>query len=518
MKAENRSNQPFGTQYRDTQVSQTDMSSVCEQLVIQAARKLFVAATSTHAHGDGKSDADASLGGSFDHETAGLYETHRQEATTLLTEFIKPRIGKRSVKAQSDSNRNPEIIELHDKLSLDYERDTMLTIGALEGLGKEEMHDYLKGILMGEPTVSQDGENFRWFCEEKYAPRRIEFEVSKKMPLTYRKNGDLADILTIMDAQPIASILDPVFTRGSDHITFCLGSAQVKSGESGSDSAIFTIAFEAAEAADMLLAVHWGGSTNKTSKADAQLIKTLENVQYFESVSSQRGGEGYDFFIISLDSDPKLRDTAQKLLVNTRLDECDDMDVFAQKYKLSCQYRSSYNNYAQRYGDLKKKMSESLRCIQENECLKQNYFVAVPDFFLDIPEMIEDDFDFNQDIDELQNRYMELELTTFEALQADIEEKLEAWEEFAPKYAMLYDPVVKTCHGRLLVKGSKAVIFIVGRDEVEKDFRQSKCKKYEYAFNEIEFGYCLSMVSNCIAKEQAAKTKNQELLNKLLAE
>lgn len=404
-------------------------------------------------------------------------------------------------KNDENEDRVPDLLQ---KLDESYVPGRQFTVGDLLKVSRE----YARQILSSHENahVTDDGKIFTWRDEQTYSPDII-FEATEDNVLDYDRTGmfcgvnnyNVAEtIYKTIEFDPRGNIVDSVAIWGV-HTT-------------RADGTHFRHT-PACDANAVLLAVQWGGAHSTTRGLTQEEASRIENVLFFEKSSSKKGGYGYDFYIISLQDDEKLRDAVvldeiylKQLMANWEMQ-------FAAKYAVICSIEDDRKKYQEACAGVEKELYDLACRVSENSLIADCAYVHGLEV-TGCPELGEQEYSYDMSLDELIELVISKE--NFDMLSTICEKqeiKVRAWEKFAPLYAQLHDVVAQECYGWLEVYGDKAELQLPDTS----DDNVAHIVIYEFNFTEKKLQNCIRLIEDYIKSERGLAVINSEFFLKISA-
>lgn len=271
-------------------------------------------------------------------------------------------------------------------------------------------------------------------------------------------------------------------------------------------------------ATHVLLAIPWGGAHSETrgqTKENLTIINDLEmGLEFFQRRSSSKGGKGYDFYIIDI----------------VKAIEAERMDNFRQMLWCSLDritYRQHSNNYMflHKYFAFNARQKEYAKFKEEatriEDLLNERYkkeirgaevagrpCVVLPEkvgSVYDYLELPKQPADYTRSLEEMNQARIPAETwKRLEVTKDVLNAKMDAWLDFAPRYADLADLVILGCHGTAEVHLNCLKMTMPSINPLE------------YEFSEAHLGACVEYVQEFLSDLQAKRESSLSAISKLI--
>lgn len=372
-----------------------------------------------------------------------------------------------------------------------------LTVGDLQSKNRV-LAASLLSLAVGE-TVTDDGDRLVWQSSSSYGPK-LSFAADSETQLRYDENGMVQNPAMLCPCPFLASALQTDFDASS--IMFVRGTLKRNEKE----EPVFCVRPIQNASDSILLVAKWGGANQPTRGTLPAVIagKTTLEITLFEKVTSKKGGEGYDFYVLPCNQPNG--DDLNRLIITAaagRAAAIAEQEVaFVQKFQLLTKLDAAIEERDLALAG----MANTVRTLELdcNEFARQHSlktptfhrtaFAYIEDCIAEIPESPR-----CLSLEELQN------LVTTDLLEKarfGISKQrafIYRWKEFAPRYKAL-EGAVELLGGELFVADHYASINLPGESQKT------------YAYSESDLESCLNYLEECRKLNRSTREKNNKRL------
>lgn len=394
---------------------------------------------------------------------------------------------------------------------------------------------------------------FEWDAVGKYAPG-IRFAAMSTDELTLDKNGYLSSPILCARADLVLPFLDFGF-RGSTANALvawgCYARTDIDGNQlddinspnvtdaqrnycwrTGGGSGIIHnfCQCSTSQAGYVLVIVPWGGAYSETSGQSEKILETTHSfergLEFFQQCSSNRGREGYDFYIIDIAKavEAKAMEDFRRMLKNSkrRVDTRQGFgrSSFCKKYSKFQTLETEYKKFKEKECEIEKRLDARYMTEIKGSALAAKSCVVLPDKvglaqdYLQIP-LPPDEYTCTWE----ELREARIPSKAWDQLAA-VEDKfnaiIDAWLDFAPLYVDMAEVIIQKCHGTAEVHLNCLKMAMPNTYVMDANVPGTGAyNERKYDFSETHLEACVKYVQNFLDDSRTKREANLLAIGKL---
>lgn len=389
--------------------------------------------------------------------------------------------------------------------------DRAVLIEELSEKNPKKAIDLLMAII--GTKVTKEGNLFLWKYPYAYVPQ-MSFAVDGETPLRYDDCGRVIHPLILAECP---------FLQYELGVDFDANDVWIAKGRfiAGDDGPIFLAQPVQDHSTHLLVVAKWGGAHSKTKGCTPEVTQAWTELamDHFEHITSKKGGEGCDFYVLRCDQ-PNGMDLVRST-IEASVAKADSIAVdeatFTQKFVVLNRLQEKDEELQERLRELKEaleNMSDSCIELAADPDQTIGLFAHVPEYTIPDYENTRLNYSRTMDLSTLLQIMASddtlSDLTNYEDMAAI---HTAAWKSFAPRYAKL-QPVVARLHGWMEIFDEYTTIVLPARESA-KDGDTRPIEKV-FWFSEKQLNECIEFLQAYANNEAADAKKNTTALQNLL--
>lgn len=401
--------------------------------------------------------------------------------------------------------QNPHTIERICRIvGCDYDPNRAITLGDLARVSLEKAKFILSDIT--DADVTTHGHVFLLQDRGQYAPQKFSIGLDYDTQLLYNDCGLLTDPIVNCPALFLGARLGFDFNA---NVRIARGEfAFMKQEGTCEPKRVFRVGPIAEASTHLLIVAEWGGSSSKTRGHSEAKIKSQDSLEitHFERISSKKGGEGVDYYIVpcqqhGVDINSLINLTAAQYHAAM----VEDMAVYYEKSQLIKKLDVGIENFKLALNVYAAKMQKlRTECAEFMQSLEQSYFITPPE----LPtEVIDDNIDFDAfrylGIEEIEELLADNPVAELQREIEGAETAVLNWELFVPRYLPVHRIVTKL-GGNFSITGDRAKL----------SFPAPNFQDQSFFFSEGSLYTCTALIETYCNDESGYRSKNDVWLAK----